>query len=193
MIFFRELNPSSCKCSVLIWLKHIFSPWHFGFCNITEKTLFILPPAKASVIQPSHMHTTSSGCWSLAKIVPCFSVPQHSRELCQHGVMPTCAPLFSHSSVPGEAVPGTSFLTRCPFIRSRMTSPSALPVAHFPLCRCGFPYSVPCTPHHTKKWMLFATSSLVPQLNGAMFGIRWFGGTGLSWDPYEVKVSESQL
>lgn len=128
-VFFRDMNPSSCKCSGLIWLMRIFPSWNFGFCNTTEKLLFIPPPAKASVIQPSHMHTTSSRCWSLAKIILCFSIAQHSGELCQHGIMPACAPLFSHFPVPWEAAPGTSFLTCSPFPG---TSPSTLPAAWLP-------------------------------------------------------------
>lgn len=140
--FVRELNPSSCKCYFLIWLMHIFLSWNFGFCNITEKLLFIPPPAKASVIRPSHMQTTSSRCWSLAKVILCFSTSQHSRGLCQQGTMPTCAPQFSHSPVPGKAVPGTSFLTCCPFIHSPMTSPSMLPAAWLP-CADVFPVRSP--------------------------------------------------
>lgn len=181
--FVRELNPSSCKCYFLIWLMHVFLSWNFVFCNITEKPLFIPPPAKASVIQPSHMQTTSSRCWSLAKIILCFSTPQHSRELCQQGTMPACAPQFSHSPVPGEAVPGTSFLTCCPFIHLPMTSPSTLPAAWLPRADV-----VSRAQSHTKRCMLFITTSLIPWLNGAMFEIRWVCGTGLRRDLYEVKV-----
>lgn len=167
---------------------HIFSPWNSGFCNITEKPLFIPLPAKALVIQPSHMHTTSSGCWSLAKIILCFSIPQHSGELCQRGAMPTCAPPFSHS---------------LQSLVKLFQEPHSWPTAHLSIpqwpvlahhlqhdspCRCGFPYSVPCTPHHTKKWMLLTTSSLVLWLNGAVLGIECFCSMGLRWDPYEAKV-----
>lgn len=175
--FFRDLNPSSCKCSGLIWLMHIFPSWNFRFCYTTEKLLFIPPPAKASVIQPSHMHTTSSRCWSLAKIILCFSIPQHSRELCQHGIMPACAPLFSHFPAPWEAVPGTSFLTCSPFPHSQWPV-----LAHHLqwdssvqmwLSKLSHTLSSP----HQEVNVAQATP-LLPRLNCDMFGIWWLCGMG---------------
>lgn len=111
------------------------SPRNFGLCNRTERTAFYSHTCQTSVIQPSHMHTTSSACWILAKIILCFSIPQHANELCQWGTTPACVLLFCHFSVSGEAVPGSS-LPIYPFPKQQ----SSCTVCSMTLpYRCDFP------------------------------------------------------
>lgn len=127
------------------------------------------------MLKPGQNHSLLLCSSALQRALPTW----HNAKLCST-IFPSFSPWWSCSR---NLIPDL-----LPIYLFPNDQPQHIACSIIPLCKCGFPYSVPCTPHHTKKWMLFTTTSLVPWLNSAMFGIWWFCGMGLRRDTYEVKA-----